>query len=167
VTLTLISTIGGATSNAYASEATITALLEGRPGSSAWTTASVPTREQAIVGATMRLEQESYAGYRASELQRLKWPRSGCYTDDGYLYSSAAMPTPLVQATAELALSLVVNPDLLDLSGLAQFESLSVGPISLTTRASALYANALPASVLSLLKGLSTSGPGMTKLVRG
>lgn len=168
MTLILNATPGSATANAYATEATITALLEGRVNADAWVAATVPQREQAIVGATMRLEQESYAGYRAAELQRLKWPRYGAYSDDGYAYPSTSIPLPMQQATAELALLLIVNPALLDPNSLLQFEAVSVGPISITTRESALYANALPAAVRAYLGALSYgSGSSMTKLVRG
>jgi len=168
MTLVLDATVGGAASNAYATEAVITALLEGRVNSATWTAATTAVREQAIVNATRRLEQETFHGYRASESQALKWPRSGVYDSDGYAYASDAMPAPILMATAELALALVTNPSQLDTSGLAQFTSLSVGPISLSTRDAALAPNALPATVRGFLNGLSvTGGGGLTRLVRG
>lgn len=167
MTLVLVATSMAANANAYATEAEVTAILEGRPNSSAWTVATQPTREQAIVGATMRLEQESYVGTRTTSGQALKWPRLGVLDDDGYEVSSTVIPPQVQRAVADLALALVVKPGALDLSGLAQFEDVTVGPLSLTTRASALWPNSLPASVMGFLRGLMQGGQGMTRLVRG
>ena len=93
--LTLDATVGGVAANAYADRAAANAYFEGRPGSEAWTAAtdvSGGTREQALVAATSRLEQERYKGMKISSTQRLQWPRSGTYDPDGFLYPLTAIP---------------------------------------------------------------------------
>jgi hypothetical protein len=167
--LTLDATIGGAAANAYADRATANAYFDGRPGNDAWLAASDIAgggREQALVAATSRLEQERYKGMKIGTTQRLQWPRSGTYDPDGYFYPLTAIPRPVQEACFELALAILKSNALLSGNSLAQFADLSVGPIKLSLREGPTNEDKLPAPVIRLLRDLREWGANVSRIVR-
>lgn len=108
--------------NSYVDVSEADAYFSTRLGSSAWVEALEPTKESALVTATQVLNQMEWAGLPVSSDQPLAFPRS---IADVY----ETTPVRILQATYEMALHLLNNPDLLDDTG--GVESLSVGPISL------------------------------------
>jgi hypothetical protein len=128
VPLTLDATVGGANANSFASRIQADAYFLTRPFADAWTAASSTQQDQALVFATTLLNGLRWAGGKgatnASALtQALAWPRQWAPTLEadaqpefvteyfvdttlGY-FSSLAVPSPIVQATCELALEIL------------------------------------------------------------
>lgn len=94
---TLIATVGGASSNTYATELEADTWLEFRLGASAWANFSEELKAQALVTATRDLDTLTFIGTKASSTQALEWPRSSTS------YSADTLPAALVRATIELA----------------------------------------------------------------
>lgn len=164
--LVLDATVGGATANAYADRPTADAYFDGRPDAAAWTSAIVGTKEQALVAATSRLEQERWKGMRVNTAQRLQWPRVGTYDPDGYFYPSTSIPRPVQEASFELALAILKSPALLSGNSLAQFADLSIGPLNMTLREGPTNEDKLPAPVVRLLRDLREWTGNVARIVR-
>ena len=91
---------GDAGANSYATRAEAAAIFEGRPGASAWASATDVKRDAALVEATAELEQRvTWRGEATSAIQALAFPRSGL-TRDGVELAADSIPTELVRATA-------------------------------------------------------------------
>lgn len=106
--LTLDTTIGGASSNAYCTLAEAESYMEARLHKANWTAATDADKNAAIAWATRILDEElDWDGTVLSDSQALRWPRTGVYTRDGYLISSGSIPTFMKNATAEFAFKLV------------------------------------------------------------
>src|SRR5690606_12200193 len=107
------------------------AYFEGRVGGDAWALYDEADRERALVDATTTIDARRFSGYRASDTQALAWPRSGV-AYDGVAVSDSAIPVFVRNATCEQALARLTGAVTSDPTGLEQFSSLSVGPVSLT-----------------------------------
>jgi hypothetical protein len=168
VPLVLDATPGSETGNSYVTLQDAATYFEGRLAAAAWDAADQPTRERALVAATARLEQESYAGARATMTQRLKWPRVGAIDDDGVEYDATSVPRPVQAACCELALHLLTAgaSDALAPSGLESFDALAVGALDLTIRRDAPAAGALPPQVRRLLRGLLVTPVRASRVLR-
>ncbi len=162
--LTLIATAGASDANSYTTVAFADAYFEGRPGAGAWTDASTEEKEQALVGATTRLDSEQYRGSRVSESQALAWPRYGVYID-GVEIGSATVPVAVQRAACEEALALLSDTERYNGTGLDQFTTLSVGPISMGIRGGSTGALA-PVST-RLLAPYRFGGPGAFRIIPG
>lgn len=141
-------TIGGAASNSYVTLDEANAYFAKRLNAGAWSEAgeqSPPTQEAALISATLRLDQESFAGRKASPSQALEWPRVGVRGRDGWPVPTDSIPNDVKRAQMELALAMLTD-DLLADTGLEGFKSLRVGPIELVTK-DGRKAGALPANV--------------------
>lgn len=167
--LTLDATPKGVNSNSYATRAEADAYFEGRRTADAWTAASGTEKDQALVAATTRLEQESYKSSRTTTDQRLKWPRLWVETDDDYLqyYDAETVPRPVKEACFELALVLLNagTTDALADTGMEGFDEVSVGPLSVTVNHN-FKGGQLPATVVRLLRHVSDSINRTVRLLR-
>lgn len=168
--MSLDATVGGANANSYLTIADANALLAERAGASDWSTATDPDKEKFLITATRRLDQEAYCGVKANSSQALKWPRYLAYNRDDiwpdeYPFASNVIPLPVKLACAELALSVLRNPELFDDTGLEGFENLSLGSTTITPRQRA--AGKLPAQVARFLRGLRVGGDSTVRLMRG
>jgi DnaT-like ssDNA binding protein len=151
------STIGGANSNSYITLAAAEAYFLGRLSDTAWDEADESTREAACIMATSRLDAEPFVGSVVSSTQRLQWPRYGAYDRSGYAYVATAIPRPIQEATFELALMLLNDPDAFGGdSGLSEFQNLRIGSLDVTPRVAPSWV--LPANVLRLLYPLRLGG---------
>lgn len=148
--MALVATPGAANANSYVTLVEAQAYFADRVFTDPWDDAD--DQSKALITATKRLDQESFMGDRATETQSLKWPRMGVYTD-GVLIGDSVIPQKVKDATCELALSLA-SENILEPSELAQFHSLSVGPISLVMKDDGVTSESLPAQVARLLRGL-------------
>lgn len=104
MSLTLINAIGS-TSNAYTSLATCELFLEESiyTSSSSWATLSTSSKEACIIFATSLLDaQIDWIGEKANDddTQRLRWPRSSAYTEDGYAIDDDIIPIPIQRSTS-------------------------------------------------------------------
>lgn len=164
--LTLVATVGSSAANSYATEAEATAYFAGRPGSTAWMEAWTDDRDAALVGATSRLEQEDYRGARVDGVQALKWPRVGVILD-GLDVAATTIPVPVKRALFEEAFALLLDPARLDDSGLEGFESVDVGPVSVTLRGGRSPGRLTSVAMRLLAPVLAGSGAGSFTVVRG
>jgi hypothetical protein len=113
----------------------------------------------------------------------MQWPRTGVRKPDTYIntyavgfpfrittdyYTDTEIPTQVKQAQAVLAVFLNNNTDSLGLSGLEDYNSVSVGPISVTVNSSSPQSGVdkIPPMVERYLTGLRISGPGNVSIRR-
>jgi hypothetical protein len=168
VALTLVP-IPTAGANSYVSLAQAVAYFEGRVGAAAWVAAGTSAREQALVSATARLEQEHWLGEQVTSGQPLAWPRLYVLNDDRTAeYDGTSAPPRLVAATCELALALLsASGDPLGATGLEGFARVKIGPLEVTPNTTAFRAGELPPNVRrSLAPLLATGGSGTFRVVR-
>lgn len=172
----LITTPGGATSNAYVDLATAdTVLLTERLHATAWSTATQTQKESAIIWSTRLLDEFiDWEGAKASELQALRVPRHGLQDADGFAYDSDVIPREVQVATAEFAFALLARDRISEpaLFGLGMSE-MELGPMSAVVDKGMILA-LIPDHVLAMLSPLGTLVPEATrgtmqvvKLVRG
>lgn len=152
--LTLIVTPGGATSNGYVSVADADTYHAYHPYASVWNDAEADSKIQAIVWATRILdEQIEWQGYRVTQAQLLRWPRSTVQDRDGYPVDFATIPKFLKDATAELARHLLSKDRFQTLDdAIAGLRSVSAGSVSVEFD-SMDRIPLLPGSVRSLISG--------------
>lgn len=167
---TLVATVGGSTSNAYATVATATTYFDERLNTSSWTDADADDKARALITATRRIDQEAFKGEPVQPLtdvetsagtdtQALKWPRYSTYNDAGWTFDDDEIPVIVQHATMELALHLLNEgtTDALADTGLEGFKEIGVGPLTVRPRA-AYQAGELPANVYRLLRPVLLTG---------
>lgn len=106
--LTLVTTPGAASANAYCDLTDVNAVADELfPTPDAWLTAGTEDQARAIVAATRRIDQERFRGQRVDSTQALEFPRSGV-PDAAELSceSLTAIPERVKRATALLAIEL-------------------------------------------------------------
>ena len=148
------STVGGASANSYVSRTEANAYFADRLNDEVWEAASNTTKDDALIMATLRLDEEDYVGTRASETQNLKWPRYGVYID-GVYQASDDIPRQVKEATYEMALALMKDITYFEDTGLEGFENIKLGELDVTPRVRS--SGILPASVERLLGNLKTT----------
>ena len=172
-------TVGGANANSYLTLADANGIIDGFVESdavAAWATATTDQKNRALYTATQRLDRERFLGARSTDEQALQWPRSGVRKPDTYIntyavgfpfrittdyYTDSEIPTQIKQAQAYLAVYLNSAPDALELSGLEDYKSVSIGSLSVTpNNEGAVGADRIPPMVERYLIGLRMSGPG-------
>jgi len=160
--MALDATVGGASSNSYVDRETADAYFADRLYASAWDDADDTDKDKALIMATARLEQESYAGYRVTTTQALKFPRSGLYLD-GVALSQDAIPSAVIAATCEYALEFIAS-DATAESTLGDYKSIKVGPIAIELN-QPIGSGDIPSDVMRLLRDLriGTSGAAIIR----
>ena len=114
---------GKVDANSYATAADGDAYHDGHLYATAWTGATTPNKEKALVMATRLIDGEyQFNGFKRSDAQALQWPRERCPDPDrsgvglvagvlsgGFAWlPSDAVPVRVLQATCELARELIV-----------------------------------------------------------
>lgn len=156
--MALDASVGGASSNSYLALAAAESYFLGRLSADEWADADQEEREAALIMATQRLESEPYLGCRVSTTQRLQWPRYGASDRNGNLLSTTAIPGLLQDATCEMALAILKDPDMIGgASSFAEFQNLRIGN-SLDITPAATPSGTLPMPVLRLLASLRRGG---------
>jgi hypothetical protein len=184
--IALVATVGGSTSNTYQTLADAQDIIDGLvldADVTAWATATTDAKNRALYTAAQRLDRERYLGARSTDTQSMQWPRTGVRKPDTYIntyavgfpfristdyYTDTEIPTQIKQAQAVLAVFLNNNTDSLGLSGLEDYNSVSIGPISVTLNSSSPQAGAdkVPPMMERYLTGLRISGPGNISIRR-
>lgn len=115
--------IGGSASNAYISALQADNYFADTFSNTRWTALSAADKDIALMAATSSLQTLNWDGTQCSPAtddptltQALGWPRSG-KTVRGITWACTAMPLPIVQATAMLALELAEDPTAITGSG--------------------------------------------------
>jgi len=99
--MAIITTPAGTTSNSYATWAEMDAYMENHPDLGTWEDSAM--QEEALLWATIRLDEYDFVGQPATETQSLKWPR----IDDDIFelkWTATEIPLRLKYAQFELAL---------------------------------------------------------------
>lgn len=133
-------------------------------GSTAWAAMSIEAKEAALRRATdyMAVYGARWKGERASAEQTLDWPRVGVVAS-GYDVPSDAVPTPVANACAVLALKASTAELAPDLG--AQKQSVKVGPIE-TTYATGTRQVTRYQSAETLLAPYLAGSAGQVRVVR-
>jgi len=172
-------TVGGANANSYLTLADAQAMIDGMVQNAdvtAWASATTDAKNRALVTATQRLDRERFLGARTDDTQALQWPRSGVRKPDTYINTYAVgfpfritedyfdddeIPDQVKRSQVELAVYLNNNVDGIGLSGLEDYKSVTIGPISVVTNNyGAVGVDKIPPMVERYLTGLRISGPG-------
>lgn len=167
--VTLDATVGGSSSNTYATLEEADAYFDARLYASAWTsltgTDGIETKKKALIAAAQRNDQEPLDGARAALGQRLEWPRTGVTDRSGYSVASTAIPEDIKIAQYETALFLLTtakDPAVVD--PLANFAAIKIGEIGITLRPTApRTADTLPDPVLRLLAPYQPDGADFSR----
>jgi hypothetical protein len=137
MTISIVSTAGGATSNSYLTEVELTAYLAtclhlSAAVVAAQAEAGTDTIKRALVSATRLLDEQVEWDGEANEplIQALQWPRAGLEDDKGEDLSETAIPTRIKNACAELARYLI-DSDRTAESSTDGINRLAVGSIEL------------------------------------
>jgi hypothetical protein len=123
---------GLSNANSFATAAEGTTFFSERPSTyiAEWTNATDPNKEAALIWATRLIdEQVNWYGAKATQAQRLRWPRYGVFDRDGYQYNSNVVPEFLKHATCEQALALLKEDRTAD--AIYGFSSIDVGSIQI------------------------------------
>lgn len=163
-------TVAGANSNSYVTRAEANAYMLTRLNVSQYTgkpDVDGGDREQALIMATRVLDSLRYMGEKTSAGSALKWPRMNLTDEDGNLLPSDVIPRQVKEATYELALAILASgsTDWLANTGLEGFDSVSVGPLSITINHGQVAAQ-IPVSINRLLR-MWVIGGGSGRIIRG
>lgn len=130
-----------------------------------WDDADEDEREASLMMATARLDLEAWRGQVTETTQRLQWPRKYVYDRNGTLYAIDAIPRPIQEATYELALAILDDPEVLGGGdSLAEFQNLRLGSLDITPRVTG--STPLPVQVSRLLAELRIAGAFQNRVVR-
>ena len=162
--ITLDVTVGGASSDSYASYAEAVAYVAKRLNTDNWDDASADERAQALIMATRRLDQEQWTSEKASSAQALKWPRWDAADEDGNSVGSDTIPQAIKDAQCELALAML-DSDLTVDTGLEGFDEVGLGPLSVTVRHQK-KAGELPEDVYREIRHYLRHGRGQVRLMK-
>jgi hypothetical protein len=177
--IVLNATIGAADANSYLTLAEAQAIVDGLVEDDdvvAWGTATTDQKNRALFTATQRIDRERYLGARSTETQALQWPRTGVRRPDTYIntysvgfpfriqtdyFTDDEIPSQIQEAQVILAVYLNNNKDGIGLSGLEDFNNVSIGNINVSTnRYGPVGADRIPPMVERYMTGLRISGPG-------
>jgi len=156
-------TVGGTTTQSYASVAEADAYLTFRGGTAAWFLLTTTVKEQQLQWAGVLIDTLYFTGIKCSLLQAMEWPRFGIVDKNGYYPPTTSIPQPVKNAQIEMAFQLVAS-DWSQGIGPITAQSVKVGTIEQTGKSHKPF----PAPVIAQLKQFLRSSPntgGM--LVRG
>ena len=138
-------TVGGANANTYITLADANSFIEGlvlSDDAAAWDGSSNDNKNRALFTAAQRIDREKFLGARVDDTQALEWPRSGVRKPDTYTnlyglsfpnrlvadyYTDTEIPDRVKNAQVILAVYLNNNRNGLELSGLEDFATVSIG----------------------------------------
>ena len=183
--ITIVATVGSATANSYVTLAEADSFVEGLTQSDdvvAWGNSTDDEKNRALFSATRRIDRERFLGAKASDTQARQWPRSGVRVPDQYTnlyglsfpnriladyYTDTEIPPEVQDAQIELAVYLNNNKDGIGLSGLEDFNAVSIGNINVTPN---FYGRTgvdrIPPIVDQYLKGLRIGGSANLSIKR-
>jgi hypothetical protein len=150
--VTLVTTVAGATSNSYATQAEADAYFNARlPLEPPWEDADDPTAALATAtrvldsfvqplrilvrgdGGDFYITRRQWTGAPATTTQRLAWPRTGMYDKNGNAIPSNVIPEDLKFAQSELAGLLLISDTTLDNAvRVGGIKSVSAGSVSVS-----------------------------------
>lgn len=171
--LTLVATPGAANANSYLTEAEADDYFEARlPLATPWDEAD--SKAALLVMATRTIDamfrgtkilvqaygsieahylvRRTWTGAPALTTQRLAWPRSGMFDQNGNTIATSVIPEDLKFATAELAGQLGLGDRTLDNDVAVQgITSVKAGSVAVTFRDGSILSQVLPQAVIDLI----------------
>lgn len=168
----IVATPGADDANSYAELADGDTYHEAHLYGTAWEDASSDEKNRALVSATRMLDTWfDWIGVIATESQALRWPRIDAYDPDGRLLSDDEIPATVVNATIELARSLLGGDREADSDTQVQgIQSVEAGSVKVAFKGD-VSAKPIPDTVESMLSHYGTkrlkSGSGNVTLLRG
>lgn len=151
--------------NSYVEIADADEYFETRIDSANWFEADEFIKEQALVTATLMVDDNTWIGSAVSSSQALAWPRKNAQYSDNRLglvvtIADTVIPNQVKVAVYEQALHLVNNEDVL-MGATQTFESISIGSISLSdSNGDVTRIPKRPAEALKPIKPLIRKGSG-------
>lgn len=129
----VVVTPGAANANSYGSLAEGDAYFEGHPYASGWVSLTTDEKNRQLVHTTRLLDTMPWKGAAASATQRLRFPRTGLLTANGYTLGSTTVPEELKAAQFEFCSALAAK-DLTKTDSIRQkgISSIKAGPVSLS-----------------------------------
>tara|TARA_Y100001951_G_scaffold49023_1_gene38636 strand:+ start:274 stop:834 length:561 start_codon:yes stop_codon:yes gene_type:complete len=183
--ISLDATVGGTSANTYITLSDANAIVEGLvldADVSAWDGSTTDNKNRALFTAAQRIDRERFLGARVADSQALQWPRSGVRKPDTYTnlyglsfpnrlvadyYLDTEIPDRVKKAQVILAVYLNNNRDALGLSGLENFNAVSIGSINVTPRFfGAVGADNVPPLFQEYLNGIRISTPANISIKR-
>ena len=171
----LNASVGTRSANTYADLAYADNYHEARLHNAQWVAASEDQKTQALLWATILLDNNvRFVGrrYGLYQDQALQWPRQSVYDSNGFYIEFDVVPKQVKDAQCELAWLLLQSDRTSATTGAAtaSIRSVKVGPISLGFNESKVTIETIPPSVINLLQGLGSlkvqKGPRSVRLVR-
>lgn len=185
--ITIVATSGAANANSYITLSDANDIVQGLPPNddvTSWEAGSTSDdyRNRALYTAALRLDRERFLGARATDTQTMQWPRTGVRKPDSYIntyatgfpfrittdyYTDTEIPDVVKKAQVELAVYLQNNTDGIGLSGLEDYQSVSIGGLSVSPNFyGAVGADRVPPMFERYLRGIRISGPGNVSIKR-
>jgi hypothetical protein len=153
--MTIITTVGGSTSNSYVDIAEADAYFLTRVGATAWVDLEDEQKEAYLLTAARQLEVTIWSGtklHRAT--QSMSWPRIGIYDFDANIING--IPEKLKQAQLEFAYWNLTEADrFLSDTDVQQLSNFKAGPLDVTLQPGAVF---FPPIVEQLMYAI---GPGV------
>lgn len=163
--MALDTTIGGLSSDSYATLADWTAFATTTGRTITGTTAEQEVR---LRRAALAIEDRyTFRGWPTFEFQALAWPRSDVGMVDGWIIANNVIPPAIKRAQMEMAFALQAGVDPFPVTtGVIGSESSSVGPLSKSV--TYLGGKARPAipAVDKIMQPFLSSGAGMAQVLR-
>jgi hypothetical protein len=173
--VSIVTTVGGASSNSYVTQAEATTYHEGRLNATAWSGATSDSMNRALVEAARELDVLSWVGTPADDTQVMRWPRQWAEDPDsptlGLYYDSTEIPQRVKDAQCELALEFLKagTTDVAALPANAELVSQSVDVLSKTFADPSKRRQGIVRfpRVYNLIRPLLVSQAGAFRVVRG
>lgn len=132
-----------------------------------WTGLKEEEKQAVLMWATRQIDRFNFIGDVATSEQALQWPRINAYRTDGRYVDETEVPQAIKDATSELALWLGEQDRTAAPDG-EQYESVTVGPISVTYRdqnSGDDIVNTMPDEVTAIMSRYLEGGFGLNRKV--
>lgn len=105
-----------------------------------WDAAGATVQPQALVTATRMIDRQNWISTKTDADQDLEFPRVGLTDKDGAALADDEVPQPVIDATCELALALIIDAEIQGSSDAApEFKRMKAGSVEVERFARAAY----------------------------
>jgi len=167
--MALNETLGAIDANSYVTLAEAEAYFEDRMHSSAWEALTDEVKSNLLVSSSQMLDWYiKWKGYKSSETQSMKWPRSGVVRPSGIEVDDDVLPAEVKTAVYEQAF-VNISADRNEDNALAGISQLKAGSLMIKAgpeKPNQTNAKPVPEHVSRILSDLTTGGNGTVWLLR-
>lgn len=150
--VTLVATVGGATSNTLATLAEAETYFETRLHDDDWTDASTADKNSALAWAGMLLNTLTWKGDIAATTQAMCWPRDGAYDRNGNEIATTTIPQDIKYGQIEWAFWLIQEDLAKDAESIGM-DAVTVDVINVKFDKTKRKKDFIPNSVMQYLNG--------------